>query len=148
MNTLRRALVHVASTGSMVAANQTNCMADLPYTPDTVVTTVVKTSTNDVGARLAFPATTEPQATMLRVTIPPRSTTGWHRHPFQGFAYVLSGELTIFSKGHSPRVYYRGQGFAESIDTVHQGVNTGRVPVELLVLFLGIRGQPFALKAR
>lgn len=119
-----------------------------PYSPTTRVTTVMKTSTNDIGAQLAFPATTHPEATMLHVTVPAHGTTGWHRHPFQGFAFVLSGDLTIESKGHPPITYHPGQGFAESIDTVHQGVNHGRVPVELLVVFLGIQGHPFAMKAQ
>ena len=35
---------------------------------------------------------------MLYVELPPRTDTGWHLHPVQGYGYVISGTLTLQTK--------------------------------------------------
>ncbi len=119
-----------------------------PYTAATKVVPVLKSSVDDAGQPIQYPRGGSPEVTMLRVRIPPGKETGWHTHPVAGFAYVLSGSLTIAMRDGRRRTFTAGQGFAESVDRVHDGKNLGTTPVDLIVVFLGRKGHPFVVKAK
>jgi len=120
----------------------------LPYTASTVAVPVLKTSVNDAGQSIQYPRVRTPEVTMLRVKIPPGKTTGWHTHPVPGFAYILSGRLTLVMRDGRQSTFRAGQGFAESVDLLHNGKNLGTEPVDLVVVFLGQKGHPFVVKPK
>lgn len=119
----------------------------LPYTASTVAVPVLKSSVNDAGQSIRYPRDGTAEVTMLRVKIPPGKTTGWHTHPVPGFAYILSGTLTVVMRDGRQIPFSAGQGFAESVDLPHNGKNLGTAPVDLVVVFLGKKGHSFVVKS-
>jgi quercetin dioxygenase-like cupin family protein len=118
------------------------------YKKEVTATVVFKSGTTASGQPIIYPTTEQPEATMLHVEIPAGKETGWHKHPVPGFAYILSGQLNVQLKDGSSHSYRAGQGFAEVANTLHNGVNEGSEPVKLVVVFTGIVGQPYTVKAQ
>jgi quercetin dioxygenase-like cupin family protein len=83
---------------------------------------------------------------MYTVELPPGTETGWHQHPVPGYAYVMQGTLSLEIEGGKQLQFSAGQGFAETLNTLHNGRNLGKEPVKLLVTFTGEAGKPFAIK--
>ncbi|MBM5574267.1 cupin domain-containing protein [Deefgea sp. CFH1-16] len=116
------------------------------YKKDVAANVVFKTSTTANGQPIHYNHTDDPEATMLQVEIPAGKETGWHQHPVSGYAYILSGQLTVQLKDGSSSTFGPGQGFAEVISTAHNGKNLGTEPVKLVVVFTGTKSQPFTIK--
>jgi quercetin dioxygenase-like cupin family protein len=118
------------------------------YKKEVTATVVFKSGSTANGQPLLYPTTDQPEATMLHVEIPAGKETGWHKHPVQGYAYILAGQLTVNLKDGSSSTFRAGQGFAEVANTLHNGKNEGSEPVKLVVVFTGIAGQPFTIKEK
>ncbi|MBI3897609.1 MAG: cupin domain-containing protein [Gammaproteobacteria bacterium] len=108
---------------------------------------LLTTSVDSLGQPIHYPQVAQPGVTMLRVQLPPGSETGWHMHPVPGFAYVISGTLTVEYEGGKQLQFSAGQGFAEVVNALHNGKNPGSEPVTLVVVFMGEKDKPFAIKA-
>jgi quercetin dioxygenase-like cupin family protein len=117
----------------------------LPYAPEIKITHVLQTSTDSLGRPLVYTSTKKPEATMLFVEIPPGAQTGWHMHPAQGYAYIISGRLAVESR-YGTHIFHAGQGLIESTGIVHNGRNIGKEPVKLVVIFTGEQGTPIVVK--
>jgi quercetin dioxygenase-like cupin family protein len=63
------------------------------------------------------------------------------------FGYVLAGTITVHFADGKKNVFHQGEAFAESVDTLHNGVNEGTEPVQLLVFVAGEKQVPFTIKA-
>lgn len=63
--------------------------------PTVKVTQILKISGTAVGHPIQYPQVKKPEATMLYVEIPSEQETGWHKHPYPSYAYLLSGRLMI-----------------------------------------------------
>ncbi|AXE31984.1 cupin [Chromobacterium phragmitis] len=88
----------------------------------------------------------QPELTLVRITIPAKTSLPWHRHPSPNAAYVVSGELTVESRDGKHRKLLRaGDTLAEMAGSQHRGV-TGDKPVELLVFYAGAAGVPLSVK--
>ena len=61
------------------------------YAQGVKVRVLQRTDTTALGQPVAYPVTDSAEVTAVEVEIPPGGETGWHRHPFPGYAYVLSG---------------------------------------------------------
>jgi quercetin dioxygenase-like cupin family protein len=85
--------------------------------------------------------------TALEVEIAPGKETGWHKHPVPGYAYVLSGILTIEMEDGQHFQFEAGKALVEVIHTPHNGKNLGTEPVRLVVFFIGEAGKPFTMRA-
>ena len=109
---------------------------------------LLRTDTTFAGQAIHYPDTVDPEVTALEVVIPPGGETGWHTHPFPGYAYVLSGELTVELEDGSLHRFQAGQAIAESVDKLHNGMNRGKDPVKLIAFFTGGKGRAFTRKAR
>lgn len=118
------------------------------YSTQTHIEQIFSSELTDAGTPIRYEQQAHPRPVMVRVTLMPGASTGWHTHPVQGFVYVLSGTLTILSAGRPARIYHAGQGFAESVGVVHEGINRGQVPVRLIALFLASRSRPFARRVK
>ncbi|MEI6322237.1 MAG: cupin domain-containing protein [bacterium] len=139
---------------SLFAAALTLCLslsvrgeqAKPDYNFDVRVTPLLRTSTNFAGQQIEYPHTHSAEVSILVVTIPPGKQTGWHTHPVPLFGYVLSGEITVDIKGHGKHTFHTGDTLAECVNLLHNGVNTGGVPVKLLIFVAGEKSVPFTVK--
>lgn len=90
------------------------------------------------------------QIAVVKGTMQPGGSTGYHHHPVPEIAVVVSGELTIYRvAARTCGVMYRvGPGQAGVIPANHVmfARNEGAVPVEQFTIFLGIpQGVPTTL---
>ncbi|MFZ4682735.1 MAG: hypothetical protein ACOYMS_09550 [Terrimicrobiaceae bacterium] len=65
------------------------------YKKEIQVTPLLRTTTTVAGQPIVYPKTDDAQVTAVHVEIPPGTQTGWHKHPFPCFAYILSGTLDL-----------------------------------------------------
>lgn len=85
-----------------------------------------------------------PLLSVLKITIPPRTTLAWHTHPMPNAAYVLSGELQVEKRdGGLIKRITEGEVLAEMVGSVHRGI-TGDKPVTLIVFYAGSNGLPLS----
>ena len=117
------------------------------YLPVVRATPLLRTTTTSAEQAIVYPKTDHPEVTALLVEIPPGAETGWHRHPFPCYAYLLSGELSVEIEGGKVNHFKAGDAVVESVNLLHNGKNTGTVPAKLVMFVTGEKGQPFTVKA-
>jgi quercetin dioxygenase-like cupin family protein len=88
------------------------------------------------GAPIHYPSETA-KVTGAIHTIPPGIETGWHLHPVPCFALVLEGELVVELKDGRTKKLKAGDTLAEVIGTLHNGKNTGKVPLKIAIFYIG-----------
>jgi quercetin dioxygenase-like cupin family protein len=88
------------------------------------------------GAPIHYPSGTA-KVTGAIHTIPPGIETGWHMHPVSCFALVLEGELVVELKDGRTKKLKAGDTLAEVIGTLHNGKNTGKVPLKIAIFYIG-----------
>ena len=115
------------------------------YNRDVQLTPLLKTDATSIGQKLVYPNPDNGEVTIMKVTLPPGKETGWHKHGFSVFAYVLQGTLTIELDGKKME-FAEGSSFAEVINTFHNGKNLGKKDVVLIAVFLGEKGKPLSEK--
>ncbi len=106
--------------------------------PAVVVAPVLDTSQTATGQHLVLPAQNA-QLIVTRYTIQPGTSLAVHKHPYQRYAYVLSGELVVKITEKGPdegRIfdYKTGDFIVEVQDEWHFGTAVGSVPTVLLVI--------------
>lgn len=116
------------------------------YNNDLLIEPVLKTDTTSTGQKISYPVSGQAQVTMLKITIPPGKTTGWHEHHFPVFAYVLKGTLTVELARNKTLQFTENSSFAEVIDTLHRGFNNGTTDLVLLAVYVGEVGEPLSIK--
>jgi len=107
----------------------------------------MRTAATVAGQPIVYHQTDKAEVTAVHVEIPPGTETGWHRHPFPCFAYILSGALDVSREGGKSVHLTAGQAMAESIDILHKGKNNGSEPVKLVLFVLGEKEKPFTERA-
>ncbi len=87
-------------------------------------------------------------AVIRSITIEPGENTGWHYHPTQVQAVVVSGTLTRVLADGSVVTTRPGESLVELAgpDQVHIGINHEAEPVVILANFEEIEGCPFAVQ--
>lgn len=109
---------------------------------------MVKTTKSWDGSTLPHYAQGQPEVTILKVIIPPKTTLKWHKHPYINAAVMLEGELNVFSKDGDSLKIGKGQSFVELVEKYHYGRNEGSTNAELIVFYAGIEGQPITLEEK
>jgi quercetin dioxygenase-like cupin family protein len=112
------------------------------YSKDVKVEPLLKTDTTSIGQKINYPDFKNDEVTILKVTIPPGKSTGWHKHTFPVFAYVLKGALTVEVENRTPKQFLENTSFSEVINTFHNGKNDGKEDVVLIAFFMGEKGNP------
>ncbi|WP_245922881.1 cupin domain-containing protein [Paractinoplanes atraurantiacus] len=87
---------------------------------------------------------------LREITIPAGQATGWHYHKGELYGWVKQGTLSHFDATcASDGVYKRGSFIQEPSgdDNVHIGVNRGKTPVILEVLYVLPTGSPLSVDA-
>jgi len=62
------------------------------------------------------------------------------------YAYVLQGSLTIEMETGKRYIFKEGDAIIEVVNTAHNGMNTGKVPVKLVVFYTGEQEKPTTVK--
>jgi quercetin dioxygenase-like cupin family protein len=115
------------------------------YNKGVVLETILKTDTTSIGQKINYPGFANDEVSIVKVTIPPGKSTGWHKHVFPVFAYVLQGTLTVEVENHKTLQYPANTSFSEVINTLHNGTNNGKEDVILIAFFLGEKGKPLSV---
>ncbi len=119
--------------------------AQSQYNKSVILKPILKTDTTSIGQRIAYPQFANDEVSIVKVTIPPGKSTGWHKHTFPVFAYVLNGMLTVEIENKKTLQFARGSSFSEVINTLHNGENNGKEDVVLIVFFMGEKGKPLSV---
>lgn len=119
--------------------------AKCQYNKGVVLEPVLKTDTTSIGQKIVYPQFENDEVSILKVTIPPGKSTGWHKHNFPVFAYVLQGTLTVEVENKKALQFVTGSSFSEVINTLHNGLNNGSEDVVLIAFFMGEKGKPLSV---
>lgn len=114
------------------------------YNQGVLVQKVLQTDTSYIGQKIIFPGGSNNEVTIARITFKPGESTGWHKHGFPVFAYVLQGTLTVEIEGRKSVIFFQNSSFSEVIDTLHNGTNSGKDDLILIAFYLGEKGKPLS----
>ena len=101
-------------------------------------TTLFQSTVTAAGQPIVFPAS-DTEVAALMVDIPAGADTGWHKHPWPRYAYVVSGAVTVENDAGQSKTYRTGDFFVEQINIFHHGTTT--VPTRLLVVDQDVAGK-------
>ena len=114
--------------------------------PKVAVTPVLTTTTTASGQPITVPA--HPQVIVSTYDIPVGASLPFHKHPFQRYAYVMAGDLTVMNRDTNETYRYKtGDFIVEVLDQWHMGRNEGKKPVKLLVIDQVEPGKPNVIQA-
>jgi quercetin dioxygenase-like cupin family protein len=106
---------------------------------------LIRTDTTSIGQKITYPDFANPEVTMLKITIPPGKSTGWHKHNIPVFAYVVKGVLTVELEDHQVKKFKEESTFAEMRDTYHNGTNKEDTDLVLIAIYMGGKGQKLSI---
>ena len=86
---------------------------------------------------------TEPEVTVVRIQIPQGEKLPLHQHPILNVGYLTKGELTVHTEKGEVLVLKAGEPIIEVIDTWHYGESTGDEDAEIVVVYVGNKGDTF-----
>jgi quercetin dioxygenase-like cupin family protein len=107
---------------------------------------LVKTITSWDGSELPSYSEGQAEVTILRITIPVGGEVPWHIHPTINAGFIIAGRLTVFTEAGEKRELIAGDAIVEVIGKAHRGINSGMVPVELIVFYAGVEGKPLTIE--
>ena len=87
----------------------------------------------------------KPEVTVLKIVINVNEELPLHRHDLVNIAYVKKGTLTVITEDCKEITLHEGEVLPELVGKYHYGKNTGNVPVELIVFYLGEKGTPLSV---
>lgn len=110
-----------------------------------IIKELLKTDSTSIGQKLSYPEVASPEVTMLKITIPPGNSTGWHKHNIPVFAYVVKGTLTVETEDHRVIKFKEESTFAEMRDTYHNGKNMEDSDLVLIAIYMGGKEQKLSI---
>jgi quercetin dioxygenase-like cupin family protein len=110
-----------------------------------VVQKLVQSTKSWDGAPLPAYPTTQPEVTILRITIAPGAKLPFHHHPVINAGVLLKGQLTVVTVNGATLHLKAGDPIVETVNTVHYGVNDGQVPAEIIVVYAGTPDHPITV---
>ncbi len=87
----------------------------------------------------------KPEVTVLKIIINVNEELPMHKHDLVNIAYVKKGTLTVITDKNQKITLQEGEVLPELIGKYHYGKNTGNVPVELVVFYIGEKGTPLSV---
>ena len=89
-----------------------------------------------------------PEITVLKIIINVGEELPMHKHDLVNIAYVKRGTLTVITDKKKEITLHEGEVLPELIGKYHYGKNTGNVPVELVVFYIGEKGTPLSVNRK
>ena len=114
------------------------------YNKGLIIEQLLKTDTTALGQKIVYPAFQDDEITILKITVPPGESTGWHKHIIPVFAYILEGTLTVELKDNNTITLTKNSTFSEVRNTYHNGINKGTENVVLIAFYMGEKGKPLS----
>lgn len=112
---------------------------------DIHVETLLKTTKSWNGSDLPYYSDGVPEITILKITIPPKTSLKMHKHPFINAGILTKGNLTVVTEMDQTLHLRKGDSISELVNTWHYGKNTGSKPAEIIVFYAGIEGEPISI---
>jgi quercetin dioxygenase-like cupin family protein len=110
-----------------------------------VVKELVKTTQSWNGELLPAYPHGQPQITILRISIPAGTRLHTHSHPVINAGVLISGQLTVVTKDGKTLHLKAGDPIVEVVNTLHYGMNQGKVPAEIVVFYAGAIDTPITI---
>lgn len=110
------------------------------------VETLVKSELSWNGVALPEYPQGQPEVTILRIVIPPKTKLPVHEHPVINAGVLLRGELTVITKENQVLNMKAGDPIVEVVDTWHYGINEGEEDAEIIVFYAGTKDSPITIK--
>jgi quercetin dioxygenase-like cupin family protein len=107
-----------------------------------VVTKLVQSTSSWDGKRLPGYPATQPEITILRISIAPGARLPLHFHPVINAGVLLTGQLKIETASGAVLHLKAGEPIVEIVNMAHYGINDGAVPAEIIVVYAGTVDQP------
>ena len=120
-------------------------IARAQYANGIVVEKLLTTDTTAVGQKIMYPCFGEPEVTMLKITIPPGKSTGWHKHSFPVFSYIIQGTLTVELENHRVIQCKENTTYAEMVNTYHNGSNREDSDLVVIAIYLGVKREMLSI---
>ncbi len=87
----------------------------------------------------------DPEITVVRIQIPAGEKLPWHQHPILNVGYLTKGELTVHTIKDEVVVLKSGDSIIEVTDTWHYGESTGKEDAEIVVVYVGNKGEAISI---
>ncbi len=123
----------------------TGMVTSAQYDKGILIEPLLKSDTTITGSGYTYPSVENDEVTVLKITFKPGQSTGWHKHEFPVFAYVMKGELTAELENGKSVQYKKNDAFSEVVNTYHNGVNRGKKDLVLVVFYLGEKGRSLSV---
>ena len=119
------------------------CTTALSYSAEKEV--LLKTTSTWDNAKYKKLKIKNPEVTVLKIIINVNEKLPMHKHDLVNIAYVKKGNLTVITNDNKKITLHEGEVLPELIGKYHYGKNTGDVPVELIVFYIGEKGTPLSV---
>ncbi len=87
----------------------------------------------------------QPEVSIRKIIIPPKTRLDMHKHPVINTGVLLKGRLTVVKENGQTKQLKAGDPLAEVVNTWHYGINPGNTPAEILVVYAGVEGVPTSI---
>jgi len=115
--------------------------ANTPYA-NAKVELLTQTTKSWDGNKLPSYNQGEPQITIKRITIAPKTKLAMHLHPVINAGVVLSGELHVVTKSGKELYLKAGDTIVEVVNRWHYGENLSDQEAVIVVFYAGVVGTP------
>lgn len=106
------------------------------------ITTILETTQSWNGSKLPKFTGAQPKVTISKVVIPPGAKLPKHIHPVITTGMLTKGELTVTDSNNKQITIKAGNVLVEVTNGIHFGENTGNVPAEIMVFYIGPEDAP------
>ena len=106
------------------------------------IETLAKSSFEWDGDLLPKYPKSQPEITVLQITIPPGTILPLHTHPVINAAVILEGTLEVILPNGTKRTFNEGEALIEVVNTAHYGKTVGNESVVVLVVYAGTKDSP------
>lgn len=140
---------YVFATLSVLLSGLMGCMTAHPEAKGSAgvpeVTPLVKSALSWDGERLPAYPQGQPEITILRITIPAGARLHVHHHRVINAGVLIRGQLTVVTADGKTLQLQAGDPIVEVVGTLHHGINRGKDPAEIIVVYAGIVDQPITV---
>lgn len=109
------------------------------------VVKLTETSKSWNGDKLPAYPKGQPQVTVLKITIPPKTKLHKHYHPVINSGIMLKGKLKVVDVDNNILFLKKGDVIVELVNKVHYGINETNKPVEIVVFYAGTEELPITV---
>ncbi len=110
------------------------------------VAVLAKTANSWNGDALPNYPKGQPEVTILKISIPPKTRLPLHQHPVINAGVLIKGELTVMTEDGKILHLQAGDPIVEVTDTWHFGENTGNETAEIIVFYAGIQNESVTIQ--